>query len=153
MTSSRRRRCYVASPLGFTEAGRDYYYRIFLPALDAVVTPLDPWALTSPDEIAAARADGSLAELALEIGRRNASAIRGAELLVALLDGQEADSGTAAEVGYAAALGLRCYGLRTDFRAAGDLGMTVNLQLESFIRESGGHIAGSLDALVDALRT
>src|ERR1019366_5438209 len=37
-------RCYVASPLGFTEAGRVYYRKVFLPALAAVVEPIDPWA-------------------------------------------------------------------------------------------------------------
>jgi hypothetical protein len=41
-------RCYVASPLGFTEAGRCYYGDVYLPALNSVVTPVDPWSLTRP---------------------------------------------------------------------------------------------------------
>src|SRR3954451_4937898 len=115
-------RCYVASGLGFNEAGRHYYEHVYLPALRTVVTPADPWALTTPEEVAAAGAAGHEAEFALEIGRRNAEAIRGCRMLVAHLDGQEVDSGTAAEVGFGAALGLRCFGLRTDLRQSGEPG-------------------------------
>jgi nucleoside 2-deoxyribosyltransferase len=143
--------CYLASPLGFSEAGRYYYRRVYLPALARVVEPVDPWALTSDTEIAEAREAGRERELALEIGRRNAQAIRRSSLLVALLDGQEPDAGTVAEVGYAAGLGLCCYGLRSDIRESGEAGARVNLQVESFIVQSGGFVVPSLDALVDAL--
>ncbi len=144
-------RCYVASPLGFTEAGRDYYERVYLPALAAVVEPVDPWALTTPQELAAARHQGRLRELALTIGRRNRDAIRSCSLLAAHLDGQEPDSGTAAEIGYGAALGLRCFGLRTDLRQTGEEGVAVNLQVETFIVDSGGRITTTLADLVLAL--
>ena len=40
--------------------------------------------------------------------------------VVALLDGTQVDDGTAWEIGYAYAKGLPVYGLRTDFRMAGD---------------------------------
>jgi len=146
-----RPRCYVASPLGFTAAGRDWSERVLLPALAGVVEPVDPWALTGVDELEAARRAGRERELALEIGARNADAIRSCSLLAALLDGQELDSGTAAEVGYAAALGLRCFGLRTDLRQAGEPGVTVNLQVEAFIAASGGTIVTTLEALVGVL--
>ena len=92
----------------------------------------------------------------IEVGERNAVAIGGSQLLIAQLDGQEVDAGTAAEVGYAAALGLPCVGIRSDLRASGEPGMHVNLQLEAFIVLSGGFIATSLDELVGrlaALRT
>jgi nucleoside 2-deoxyribosyltransferase len=146
-----RPRCYVASPLGFTEPGRDYYARCYLPALAEHVEPVDPWALASPDEFAAARAHGRERALGIEVGTRNAAAIRGARLLVAHLDGQEVDAGTAAEVGYAAALGLPCLALRSDLRASGEPGMHVNLQLEAFVMLSGGFVAGSLADLVERL--
>lgn len=146
-----RPRCYLASPLGFTEAGRHYHARVYLPALAAVVDPVDPWSLTAPEELAAAEAEGRLGELALTIGRRNAEAIRSCALLAAVLDGQEVDSGTAAEVGYAAALGIRCFGLRSDLRQSGEPGVAVNLQLEAFIRDSGGAVVTTLDELVAAL--
>jgi nucleoside 2-deoxyribosyltransferase len=146
-----RPRCYVASPLGFTESGRDYYERVYLPALRTVVEPVDPWALTSADEVAAAVAAGQETEMALEIGRRNVEAIRSCTLLAALLDGQEVDSGTASEVGFAHGIGLRCFGLRTDLRQSGESGARVNLQVEAFIVASGGSIVGSLADLVAVL--
>ena len=149
-----RVRCYVASPLGFTEAGREYYARVYLPALARVVEPLDPWTLTASDEFAAAAASGVAAQraLALEVGRRNAEAIRSCALLAAYLEGQEPDSGTVAEVGYACGLGLTCFGLRSDLRLAGEPGVALNLQVESLIVASGGAVVGSLDALVAALK-
>lgn len=148
-----RPRCYIASPLGFTEAGRHYYERVYLPSLAEVVEPVDPWALTTPEELAEAQATGRLGELALTIGRRNAQAIRSCALLAAQLDGQEVDSGTAAEVGFAAALGLRCFGLRSDLRQTGEPGVAVNLQLEAFIADSGGRVVATLEELVAALAT
>jgi nucleoside 2-deoxyribosyltransferase len=148
---SGRPRCYVASPLGFSEAGREYYARRDLPALAEHVEPVDPWALASPEEFAAARARGDEHALGIDVGARNARAIRGAQLLIAQLDGQEVDAGTAAEVGYAAALGLPCLGLRSDLRASGEPGMRVNLQLEAFVVLSGGFVAGSLGELLARL--
>ena len=100
-----RPRAYVASPLGFSEVGRAYYAERYLPALRDHVEPVDPWALADPQEFAAARAAGREHELGLEVGARNAAAIAGSQLVIAHLDGQEVDAGTAAEVGYAAALG------------------------------------------------
>ncbi len=139
-------RCYIASPLGFSEAGRDYYERIYLPAIAAVVEPVDPWSL---DTVTPPGATDR--ERALAIGRANAESIRSCELLVAHLDGQEPDSGTVAELGYGAALGLRCFGLRSDLRQSGEPGVGVNLQVETFVIDSGGAMVASLAELVAAL--
>ena len=146
-----RPRCYVASPLGFSEPGRAYYAERYLPALAEHVLPVDPWALSRPEEFAAARVDGREHAFGIEVGERNAVAMRDAQLLIAQLDGQEVDAGTAAEVGYAAALGLPCLGVRSDLRASGEPGMRVNLQLEAFVVLSGGFIAASLAQLVARL--
>jgi nucleoside 2-deoxyribosyltransferase len=147
-------RCYVASPLGFTEAGRDYYARVYLPALARVVEVVDPWTLTPAEAFVAAAAAGIVAPRALarEVGRRNADAIRSCSLLAAYLEGQEPDAGTIAEVGYACGHGLTCFGLRSDLRQAGEPGVALNLQVESLIVASGGEIVQSLAALVAALR-
>jgi nucleoside 2-deoxyribosyltransferase len=142
-----KRRCYVASPLGFTEAGRDYYGRVYLPALASVVEPVDPWSLGMVSSPSATER-----ERALAIGRANVEAIRSCELLVAQLDGQEADSGTVAELGYGAGLGLRCYGVRSDMRQSGEPGVAVNLQVETFVVDSGGAMCATLEELVAALR-
>jgi nucleoside 2-deoxyribosyltransferase len=144
-------RCYIASPLGFSEGGRFYYKEIYLPALAQVVSPVDPWSVASPEEIVNARAAGREREMMLTIGRRNVAAIRTCTLLAADLDGQELDSGTVAEVGFAAGIGVRCFGLRTDLRQSGDAGTAVNLQVETFILESRGRISSSLDLLVEDL--
>lgn len=146
-----RPRCYVASPLGFSEAGRDFYAARYLPVLAEHVEPIDPWALSLPAEFDAAAAAGRGYEFAIEVGARNARAIRSAPLLIAQLDGQEVDAGTAAEVGYAAAAGAICLGMRSDLRTSGEPGMRVNLQLEAFIVLSGGFIAASLDELAGRL--
>jgi len=146
-----RPRCYLASPLGFNEVGRHYYEEVLLPALGEVVEPVDPWAIVTGEEIAEARSAGRLRELMLDVGRRNTEAIRSCELLAALLEGQELDAGTVAELGYAAALGMRCFGLRSDIRQIGDETTALNLQVESFILDSGGAIMATLADLVEAL--
>ena len=48
-------------------------------------------------------------------------------LLVAILDGQDVDSGTALEIGYAYAKNIPVYGLLTDFRA---IALNKNLVIE-----------------------
>ena len=79
--------------------------------------------------------------------------IRNADGVVAILDGVDVDSGTAAEVGYAYALGKRIYGLRTDFRLAGDnAGSIVNLQVQYFIEASGGSVQTTVEGLLNELR-
>jgi nucleoside 2-deoxyribosyltransferase len=145
-------RCYVASPLGFSDAGRHYYNAVYLPALREVVEVIDPWSMTLPQQWIDAEREGTIGVLVAEVGARNVEAIRSADLLAANLDGQEVDSGTASEIGFAAGVGVRCFGLRTDLRQSGEAGAHVNLQVEAFIVASGGHIVGSLEELVQALR-
>ena len=143
-----RPRCYVASPLGFSEIGRQYYANVLLPALGEIVEPIDPWDLIPGTKIAEAAARGDEIRMAQEIGEANSRALKRCEFLVAVLDGQEIDAGTAAEVGYGSGLGLRCFGLRSDYRQTGEPGARVNLQVESFIVRSGGRIASSLEELL-----
>lgn len=145
-------RGYVASPLGFNEAGRFYYENRYLPALAAVVEPVDPWAQLAPQTLDKAVAEGRLRQLWLQVGERNLELIRSSELLVAWLDGQEIDSGTAVELGYAAGIGLPCFGLRSDLRQAGEEEMATNLQVEATIVATGGLIADSLENLIGAIR-
>lgn len=145
-------RCYVASPLGFNEAGRFYYEERYLPALAAIVEPVDPWAQVAAQTLDRAVSEGRLRQLWLQVGQQNLKLIRSSELLVAWLDGQEIDSGTAVELGYAAGIGLRCFGLRSDLRQAGEEEMATNLQVEATIVATGGLIVDSLENLVGAIR-
>ncbi len=152
--------CYVASPLGFTEAGREFSRTRVLPLIEASGhVPIDPWALVSDDRIARVRqlADGpakreAWRSLSAEIAEENRRALDAADVVVAVLDGTDVDSGTAAEIGYAFARGKRIVGYRGDVRRAGENdGVLVNLQVEHFIRASGGTIATALDDLAAAL--
>ena len=79
--------------------------------------------------------------------------IDSSDLVVALLDGSvDVDSGIAAEIGYAFARGKLVHALRTDFRMVADnLGSRINLQVEYFIRASGGDIHGDLPTLIEQL--
>jgi nucleoside 2-deoxyribosyltransferase len=133
------RRVYVASPLGFTEAGREFVANRLLPALaGAGFTPIDPFALEP--------AAGAT------IGETNVRALDGADVVLAVLDGPDVDSGTAAEIGYAFARDKPIVGYRSDLRRAGEHdGVVVNLQVEHFIRASGGSVVDRLDDVPAAL--
>jgi nucleoside 2-deoxyribosyltransferase len=153
------RKIYIASPLGFTDAGRLYSTTVLLPAVRAAgFEPLDPWTVSADIErvFALDRDDPERAQLLGAtnrlVGRRNAEMIRSAAGVLAILDGDDVDSGTAAEIGYAAALPRPIVGLRTDLRTTGDNEATlVNLQVEWFVIDSGGRLTTSLDDALAAL--
>ncbi|MDO9097805.1 MAG: nucleoside 2-deoxyribosyltransferase [Candidatus Methanoperedens sp.] len=63
------------------------------------------------------------------IFNKNAAAIERSDIIAAVIDGTDVDSGTAWEIGYAFAKGKPIIGLRTDFRTLGIEG-TVNLMIE-----------------------
>ena len=65
------------------------------------------------------------------IFRKCVEGVDTSDLVVAILDGVDVDSGTAWEIGYAYAKGKPVIGLRTDFRALSD--GVVNLMVEMAI--------------------
>jgi nucleoside 2-deoxyribosyltransferase len=153
-------RIYMASPLGFSQAGRHFYEGVLVPFVRGLgFDVLDPWALTDPARIAAVQAlpygpsrREAWRTLNHEMGATNRKAIDAAAAVVAVLDGVDVDSGTAAEIGYAFAGGKLIVGYRGDFRLSADNeGSTVNLQVEYFIRESGGTIVERYQELASAL--
>jgi nucleoside 2-deoxyribosyltransferase len=157
---SARVRIYLASPLGFSEAGRHFHRGVLVPFVkDLGFEVLDPWTLTDPGRIRAVQAlpygpakREAWRELNTEIGAANRAAIDRARAVVAVLDGADVDSGTAAEIGYAFGRGKLIVGYRGDFRLSADNeGSTVNLQVEYFIRESGGTIVDRYDDLESIL--
>jgi nucleoside 2-deoxyribosyltransferase len=151
---------YTAGPLGFSEAGRAFHRDYVLPEVKRLGhDALDPWMLTDPSDINAvlgmpygeARRDAWRA-LNIEIGGNNRVAIDACDLVFAVLDGVDVDSGTAAEIGYAFARAKPIIGYRGDFRISADNeGSAVNLQVEYFIRQSGGEIIPALAELEAAL--
>jgi len=62
-----------------------------------------------------------------EIFRLCVQGVRDCDAMVAILDGADADSGTAFEAGYAYALGKPIVGVRTDYRAQQELGTNIML--------------------------
>lgn len=154
MTKSPKR-IYLAGPLGFSELGRLGLAALASLAREAGHQILDPFALAPEAEIARVAALPSLDAqreawrgLNRRIGETNVQAIDSCDLVLAVLDGPDVDSGTAAEIGYAFARGKLVVGYRGDFRLAADnVGSTVNLQVEYFIEASGGVIVASLEKL------
>lgn len=120
---SERKRIYLAGPLGFSEVGRAGQADITRLLIDLGYDVIDPFALAPSDEIEAILRLPSLnaqreawRDLNLRIGETNCKAIESCDALLAVLDGQDVDSGTAAEIGYAFARKKRIIGYRGDFR-------------------------------------
>ncbi len=151
---------YVASPLGFSEVGRLFYYTVLLPLITKLgFKILDPWVLTPAELINSVQAlpDGQKkkeqwSKINSIIGKNNRLAIKESNIIVAVLDGSDVDSGTAAEIGYGSAIGKTVFGYRGDFRLSSDNnGCIVNLQVEDFIHLHGGKIVTNLEDLEIAL--
>ena len=145
---------YIASPLGFSEVGRLFMYEKLFPLVTSLgYGIIDPWVLTPksiidkvlcmPYGIERKQAWGKLNVI---IGENNAKGIDRSRGILAVLDGVDVDSGTASEIGYAAAQSKPTLGYRGDFRLSADNeGSMVNLQVEYFIRINGGIIVNSLE--------
>ena len=114
---------YLAGPL-FTQAERDWNLRLAEPIRAAGHSVFLPQTEVQAIATLDARA----------IFRVDVDGVRGADAVIAVVDGADPDSGTSFEVGMAFALGIPIVLVRTDFRAGGDAlpGQqlaTVNLML------------------------
>jgi nucleoside 2-deoxyribosyltransferase len=150
---------YLASPLGFAESTRAFMAELAA-RLSPVVRVLNPWDDTrfaedikrAPAIVNPAERRALLARINHGLGSKNAVSIREADGMVAVLDGIDVDSGTAAEIGYAYGLGKRIYGIRTDFRLTGENEVSVvNLQVRYFIDDSGGTLVTTAAELLPLL--
>lgn len=153
-------RIYLASPLGFAASTRGFMAELIQQLL-AVVTVVNPWSdisFAADFERAHALTDINERKIAfhrinLGIGAKNERMIRSVDMLVAVLDGVDVDSGTAGEMGFAYGLGLPVCGLRTDWRVTGDNEAAgINLQLRYFIEQSGGSYHTTVESLIESLR-
>lgn len=112
-------RVYLAAPL-FTQVERAWN-RAFAAALTRRDPKID---VTLPQDFRPGgrfndpRAYGALF-------RRCLDAVEEADVVLAVLDGPDADSGVAFEMGYAHARGKPVLGLRTDFRPGADHGVNL----------------------------
>ncbi len=150
------RAVYLAGPSGFFEAGLQWHRNVVIPAVvGAGLAVKDPWSGPTPILDVLQRMDfglerrAALREANLTQGRYDLGLIDESEAVLASLDGQDVDSGTALEIGYGFARGLLIVGLRTDVRRCSDNeGCTVNLMIEACIVDSGGILT---DSLADAV--
>ena len=120
---------------------------------------LDPWTLTSKvlfgkaERVMSVYGQRTLFRKAdMAAGENNFHAIKRCRAIAAALDGQDVDSGTASEIGCGFALGKTVIGYRGDFRLSSENpGTVVNMQVEYFIRASGGDIYTDLKSLRKAM--
>jgi nucleoside 2-deoxyribosyltransferase/predicted secreted protein len=116
-----RYRLYLAAPL-FSAAERNYNQylaELLRNNLFDVYLPQD----TGDDSHTRERSAHQV------IFEKNLAALEATDVMVAVIDGADADSGTAWEIGYAFAKGIPVVSIRTDFRMAGHH-EHVNLMLE-----------------------
>ena len=128
---------YLAAPL-FSEAEREFNAKI------AGILREKKYVVHLPQEVG----DDSSTRDEAETGRifeYNLKALDECDIVVAVVDGADADSGTAWEIGYAYAVKKRIILLRTDFRRVGR-SEAVNLMLEE-----SGEVVGSVEELVRVL--
>jgi nucleoside 2-deoxyribosyltransferase len=97
---------YLAGPL-FTQAERD-----FNQSLAAQLSASGYWIFLPQQECVGREGE--------DIYKTCLAGLRSAEIVVAILDGADADSGTCWECGYAASREIPIVAVRTDFRISGD---------------------------------
>lgn len=130
-------RVYLAAPL-FAEGERAWNLRV------ADLLRSYAYDVYLPQEFGdtdSARGDATFED----IFRENHTALDVSDLVVAIIDGADADSGTCWEMGYAYARGIPVIAIRTDFRKVGDHEL-VNLMLEQ-----SATVVRNLDELVSCL--
>jgi len=107
-----KRLVYVAGPL-FSQAEREF--------LEKMVSSLARTSGLDPErDFFLPHRDGGELGKGPTRGRifgLDISTLRQTQIVVALLDGQDVDSGTCIELGYAYALGKKVFGIITDFRS------------------------------------
>ncbi|MBI5249034.1 MAG: nucleoside 2-deoxyribosyltransferase [Desulfomonile tiedjei] len=148
---------YLASPLGFSPEWKSYRDKIKRLLTDLAFTVLDSWdpKFHKVIEEASAIQDwparvAAFRDIARQIGRANEDMIRTCDIVFGVLEGAEVDSGTASEIGFAAGLGKKCYGLRSDFRDSGDFdGIPINLQVLYWIEASAGKRFRKIEELTE----
>jgi nucleoside 2-deoxyribosyltransferase len=137
-------RVYLASPLGFPEAGEDGQL-LMAEIVDRlhelgheVWNPWDQTFIVPEIEVAFAANDPrAIRALASWIADLNTEGLRECDAILAVVNdwrGLDPDSGTVEELTRADCWGLECYALRTDAHDAGDFpGVVINLQVERII--------------------
>ena len=136
------RTIYQAGPL-FTQAEQTWHKALSARLRDAGHNVIWPGDLLTEEQIQNAGANA--AAVIFDACRQG---IERSTCVVALLDGTQVDDGTAWEIGYAYARGLPIYGIRTDFRHAGETRhSTVNSMIEGCLTELASNVVDLLEVL------
>jgi nucleoside 2-deoxyribosyltransferase len=130
---------FLAAPL-FSESEREFNEKV---AEDLREGGFDVWMAQEAPFIK----EGSHEEKK-RIYEKDVSALRGSDVVVAVLDGVEVDSGVAFEMGFAKALGKPIIGLKTDYRTFSRM-EEVNLMLEVSMR----NICETIDEVMSTLKS
>jgi nucleoside 2-deoxyribosyltransferase len=154
-------RLYLASPLGFADSTKAFLVELNTLLQSSGHAVFDPWSQLPHEALESAKREtdypmrlNKFRQANAHIAGRNEEAIRSCEVVLAVLDGVDVDSGTASEIGFGYGVRKTVYGLRTDRRQTGDNeGAIVNLQVEHWITASGGEIYLSLENLRERLST
>lgn len=155
MEEKKKIKIYLASPYGFAESTMEFMGKIVNILESNGYEVKNPWDFVSDEEFKnieeikdAERRREELKKIDMKLAKMNEEAIRNSDMVFAILDGVDVDSGTASEIGLAYALGKKIYGYRGDFRQSGENeGVRVNLQLQYWIEESGGEIFQKIDEI------
>ena len=112
---------YLAAPI-FSQPERQWNRTLAA----ALAEELPGWEVVLPQDL---RVGGSYNDRARfgELFERTIADLASADLLVAVVDGPDCDSGVAFEVGYAYARGTPVVAVRTDFRQSQEKGVNVLL--------------------------
>lgn len=138
---------YLAGSL-FNEADRDYAKKVLRRMESKETRVYWPWRDAGDEELKR-RFHGHMSKVSDEIVRRNLVAIRRSDIIVAISEGSDVESGTAMEIGYAHALGKQIYGLRTDFRTQGEGIGPTNIMVTRSMRRLFSDVEEMLDYLID----
>ncbi|MBS7252227.1 MAG: nucleoside 2-deoxyribosyltransferase [Candidatus Freyarchaeota archaeon] len=128
---------YLAAPL-FSEAERDFNRKVARKLREA---GFDVWL---PQESLLVK-EGTLEEKR-RIYEADIKALRECDVVVAVLDGVDVDSGVAFEIGYVVALGKPVVGLKTDHRIFSRV-EDINLILEIPLRATCKTVSEVIEAL------
>jgi len=134
-----RYRVYLAAPL-FSEAERNYNRAV------AGLLRENLFDIFLPQETGD-DSESRIKEDQVRIFSDNLRALKNADIIVAVIDGADADSGTSWEMGFASALKKPVIALRTDFRMSG-IHEKVNLMLEE-----SSFVVNNMEDLLQAIQS
>lgn len=147
---------YMAGPFGFSENGRDFFYKDLMPLAQEKFVPQDPWVLTDGNIIdkVTSLPYGPVKKAGWQrlnhlIGRNNLQAISRSPRMLAVLD--EGDSGTYSEIGCGFGLRKIIYGYHGEKNLNSDVA-DGKFMASYCIRRNGGELANSVQDTADILR-